>query len=129
MNIARTSAAQAFARYDTDASGDITLAEFRRLATDANFALTDEELAHAFAVLDADDSGAIDFAEFWAWWSDDVARAGNDGGLANKLANLVRYRGALGSSGGSGVEWENLPGISGSDKGKKKKSGGKRRKE
>lgn len=58
----------AFAKYDTNRSGDIDARELALMLEDLGVEVTEERLAEAFDVLDADGNGFISFEEFADWW-------------------------------------------------------------
>lgn len=58
----------AFARYDTNGSGDIDAPELTKVLEDLGVEASEERLTEAFSVLDANGDGIITFDEFAAWW-------------------------------------------------------------
>lgn len=57
-----------FRSFDTNASGDIDLSEFKSLITKLGSKLTDVEAEEIFSQLDTDHNNVIDFKEFYTWW-------------------------------------------------------------
>ena len=62
-----------FNKHDRDQSGDISVEEFRGLATDLGTVpeLTDEEVAEAVAQIDKSNDAEFSFEELWTWWIQD----------------------------------------------------------
>jgi len=58
----------AFARYDTNGSGDIDAPELAKVLEDLGVEVSEERLSEAFSVLDTNGDGIITFDEFAAWW-------------------------------------------------------------
>ncbi|ORX75228.1 EF-hand [Anaeromyces robustus] len=57
-----------FQKYDTDKSGTITSTEFRYMAYDLGYYISDSELEIAMKTVDSSGSGAITYADFSSWW-------------------------------------------------------------
>jgi Ca2+-binding EF-hand superfamily protein len=60
----------AFRRYDADASGTISPAEFGALCYDMGYALPAEDRPLVLQLLDADGDGEVSFREFFRWWKE-----------------------------------------------------------
>ncbi|ORX71005.1 EF-hand [Anaeromyces robustus] len=59
-----------FEKYDTDKSGGISYAEFKAMAYDLGYYISDMELKLAVKNLDKSGSGSIIYDDFKKWWMD-----------------------------------------------------------
>jgi len=65
-------AKRAFARFDTDQSGYLDVAEMGSLLDSLGADMTDDEVQAATAYVDTDNSGQIECDEFVNWWTNRV---------------------------------------------------------
>ncbi|KAL6612834.1 EF-hand [Neocallimastix sp. 'constans'] len=57
-----------FNKYDTDSSGTITATEFKYMAYDLGYYISDNELEIAIKTVDSSGTGAITYDDFSKWW-------------------------------------------------------------
>jgi len=74
---------RAFAMFDSDQSGSISVAELKALASELGEELTDKGATELASEIDKDGSGEIDFEEFQLWWR---VNAGN---IKERLAKQI----------------------------------------
>jgi hypothetical protein len=81
--------AEAFALFDKDHSGTLSVSEFQQLMYELGETLTFKQVKDAMRQIDTDGSGVIEFPEFVVWWLSDGAKHTGTGAskLGFKLLN------------------------------------------
>lgn len=69
----------AFAKFDVDKNGTISLSELQQLAKEMKVEMTPEDAARYMKELDKNGDGKLSKEEFEKWWTNDSSRGGNSG--------------------------------------------------